>query len=170
MADMNNKPTANQGESWFTRCINWFKQLPTRIATPFKNMVNELKRVTWPTRRKLIIYSITVLLFMLFMMVVVGAFDLGSSALVKTLHFGGGTGAAVTAATATATDLTTQVINEAEDAAVQVETTAEDAAQVVTDTAEGAVQTVEDAAQTVEDAAQTVTDTAEDAAAPAQGN
>ena len=86
MADVNNKPAGKQGESWFTRCINWFKKLPSRIATPFKNMVNELKRVTWPTKRKLIIYSITVLVFMLFMMVVVGAFDLGSSALVRSLH------------------------------------------------------------------------------------
>ncbi len=86
MADVNNKPAGKKEESWFTRCINWFKKLPARIATPFKNMVNELKRVTWPTKRKLIIYSITVLVFMLFMMVVVGAFDLGSSALVRSLH------------------------------------------------------------------------------------
>ncbi len=74
--------------TWFSKVIAWFKALPKNIATPFKNMVNELKRVTWPTKKKLIVYSVAVLAFMLFMMVVVGLFDMGSSALVRSLHFG----------------------------------------------------------------------------------
>ncbi len=156
MADTNNKTNGKQDESWFTRCINWFKQLPTKIATPFKNMVNELKRVTWPTRRKLIIYSVTVLVFMLFMMVVVGAFDLGSSALVRSLHFGGNKTSTGTATVATATDLVEQVTEEAADTAAQVDTAVEDTAQTVTDTAQDAAQTVTD----------TVDAAAEEAAAP----
>ncbi|MBR2287175.1 MAG: preprotein translocase subunit SecE [Clostridia bacterium] len=61
------------------------KRLPQTIAKPFKEMYYELKRVTWPTKRKLIVYSIIVLVFMLFMGIVIGLFDLGASALVKAL-------------------------------------------------------------------------------------
>jgi preprotein translocase subunit SecE len=72
-------------ESWLTRCVNWFKTLPQRISKPFKNMFYELKKVTWPSKKKLISYSIIVLLFMLFMGVVIGLLDMGASALVKLL-------------------------------------------------------------------------------------
>lgn len=61
--------------SWFGKLINWFKCLPGRIATAFKNMVAELHKVTWPSKKKLISSTITVLLFMLFMGVVVGLLD-----------------------------------------------------------------------------------------------
>lgn len=62
--------------------VAWCKALPTRIAKPFKNMWTELKRVTWPTKRKLIVYSAIVLVFMLCMGIVIGLFDAGASALV----------------------------------------------------------------------------------------
>lgn len=62
--------------------IAWCKALPSRIAKPFKNMWTELKRVTWPTKRKLIVYSAIVLVFMLCMGIVIGLFDAGASALV----------------------------------------------------------------------------------------
>ena len=45
----------------------------------------ELKKVTWPTKHKLIVYSLVVLVFMLFMGVVIGLLDMGASALVKLL-------------------------------------------------------------------------------------
>ena len=48
-------------------------------------MYYELKRVTWPTKRKLIVYSVIVLVFMLLMGIVIGLFDLGASALVRAL-------------------------------------------------------------------------------------
>ena len=67
------------------KILNWFTKLPSRIATPFKNMWYELKKVTWPTKRKLIVYSCVVLVFMLLMSVVIGALDMGASALVKLL-------------------------------------------------------------------------------------
>ena len=76
---------AKKTESRLTKIINWFKTLPQRISKPFKNMYYELKKVTWPSKQKLISYSILVLLFMLFMGVVIGLLDMGASALIKLL-------------------------------------------------------------------------------------
>ena len=68
-----------------SKILAWFKNLPQKIAKPFKNMYYELKKVTWPSKHKLITYSIIVLLFMLFMGVVIGLLDMGASALIKML-------------------------------------------------------------------------------------
>ena len=48
-------------------------------------MYYELKKVTWPSKEKLIAYSIIVLVFMLFMGVVIGLLDMGATTLVKML-------------------------------------------------------------------------------------
>ena len=81
-----NKAVAKKAEpSKMQKFLNWWKRLPGRIAKPFKNMYYELKKVTWPSKRKLIVCSVTVLVFMLFMGVVIGLLDMGASALVKLL-------------------------------------------------------------------------------------
>ena len=67
------------------KIVKWFKNLPQRISKPFKSMYYELKKVTWPSKQKLIAYSIIVLVFMLFMGIVIGLLDMGASALVKLL-------------------------------------------------------------------------------------
>ena len=72
-------------DSKLSKILNWFKNLPKRISKPFKNMYYELKKVTWPSKKKLIAYSIIVLVFMLFMGVVIGLLDMGASALVRLL-------------------------------------------------------------------------------------
>ena len=72
----------NAGEN---KVIAWFKRLPGRIATPFRNMAHELKRVTWPSKQKLINYSVIVLLFMLFMGIVIGLLDAGASTIINLL-------------------------------------------------------------------------------------
>ena len=79
------KAVKASGESRLSKILNWFKNLPKRIAKPFKNMYYELKKVTWPSKEKLIAYSIIVLVFMLFMGVVIGLLDMGASALVRML-------------------------------------------------------------------------------------
>ena len=76
---------AKTGEGKLAKILNWFKTLPKRISKPFKNMWYELKKVTWPSKEKLIAYSIIVLVFMLFMGIVIGVLDLGASALVSKL-------------------------------------------------------------------------------------
>ena len=67
------------------RFMAWLKALPKRISKPFKNMYYELKKVTWPSKHKLMTYSAIVLLFMLFMGVVIGLLDMGASKLVELL-------------------------------------------------------------------------------------
>ena len=79
------KTPAKGEESKLTKVLNWFKTLPGRIAKPFKNMVAELKKVTWPSKKKWISSSVAVLVFMLFMGVVIGLLDLGATALVNTM-------------------------------------------------------------------------------------
>ena len=81
-----NKAVAKKAEPGkMQKFLNWCKQLPARIAKPFKNMYYELKKVSWPSKRKLIVYSVTVLVFMLFMGIVIGLLDMGASALVRLL-------------------------------------------------------------------------------------
>ena len=69
--------------NFFVRFGRGFLRFFARIGNAFKNMWRELKKVTWPTRDKLINYSIIVMLFMLFMMIVVGLLDTGASSLVR---------------------------------------------------------------------------------------
>jgi preprotein translocase subunit SecE len=76
---------AKQGEGKLAKILNWFKTLPKRIAKPFKNMYYELKKVTWPSKHKLITYSVVVLVFMLFMGIVIGLLDMGATALINLL-------------------------------------------------------------------------------------
>ena len=54
-----------------------------KIGVAFKNMWHELKKVTWPTKDKLINYTIIVVLMMIFLMVIIGLLDMGASALVN---------------------------------------------------------------------------------------
>ena len=79
------KTVAKTEQTKMARFTAWCKALPARIAKPFKNMVAELKKVSWPSKKKLIYCSVTVLVFMLFMGVVIGLLDTGASALVKLL-------------------------------------------------------------------------------------
>ena len=79
------KAPAKKAPSKMDKFVSWCKRLPSRIAKPFKNMFYELKKVTWPSKRKLIVYSLTVLVFMLFMGIVIGLLDMGASALVRLL-------------------------------------------------------------------------------------
>lgn len=72
----------NQKPNFFVRFGRGFIRFFARIGNAFKNMWRELKKVTWPTREKLINYSVIVMLFMLFMMVVVGLLDLGATRLI----------------------------------------------------------------------------------------
>ena len=84
-AEKTEKAVKKSGESKLSKILSWFKNLPKRISKPFKNMYYELKKVTWPSKEKLIAYSIIVLVFMLFMGIVIGLLDMGASALVRLL-------------------------------------------------------------------------------------
>ena len=73
----------NAKPNFFTKVGKWFANLGKTVVTAFKNMWRELRKVTWPTREKLVNYSVIVVLFMLVMMVVIGLLDMGASQLVN---------------------------------------------------------------------------------------
>lgn len=73
---------AEEKLNFFQKVLQFFTTLPARIARPFKNMWRELKKVTWPTRKDLLNYTLIVLAFMVFMGVVIGLLDMGSSRLI----------------------------------------------------------------------------------------
>jgi preprotein translocase subunit SecE len=83
MADEKN--AKKEKVSFFARLMRFFKLLPGRVATPFKNMWHEMRKVTWPTRKDLVNYTVIVLLFILFMGTLIGLLDLGASALIDLL-------------------------------------------------------------------------------------
>ena len=84
-AESAEKAVRKSGENKLSKIISWFAKLSARIAKSFRNMYYELKKVTWPSKEKLIAYSIIVLVFMLFMGIVIGLLDMGASALVRML-------------------------------------------------------------------------------------
>jgi preprotein translocase subunit SecE len=53
------------------------------IGRFFMNMKHELKKVSWPSKKELINYSLVVFAFMLVMTVIIGVFDFAAGALVN---------------------------------------------------------------------------------------
>ena len=147
MSEEKKTPAKKAEPSKVAKILNWFKTLPQRIAKPFRNMYYELKKVTWPSKERLISYSIIVLAFMLVMGVVIGLLDMGASAAVRSLI---PSNTSTTAATTTAE-------------------TAEETAEAVEETAEEAAEAAEGVAEAAEEAAKTAESTAEEAAAAVEG-
>lgn len=183
MADEKKTVKENPGKG--AKIVNFFKNLPEKIATPFKNMWHEMKKVTWPTKQDLIKYSCIVLLFMVFMGIVIGLLDMGSSRLVTAVSslkktsdeqiIVDATDGAATTVEETAQEAVTDAQNAVENAAEEVKTEAENAAEEVKTEAEGAAEevkteteaVVEEVKETVEQAAEQAEGAAE---APASGN
>ncbi len=84
MADGKNAQAEDRKKkSFIGRAVGFVKRLPRTIIQPFRNMWLELKKVTWPSRSDFLNYTLIVLAFMIFMGVVIGLLDLGSSKLVS---------------------------------------------------------------------------------------
>ena len=67
---------------------NWkqvIKKVPSRIAGFFRDVVHELKRVTWPTKKALINYTIVVIVTIIIFSILLGLFDLGFIKLIDLL-------------------------------------------------------------------------------------
>lgn len=77
--------TKTPKKSFFSRLGTWFVNLPKRIAKAFTGMWHELRKVSWPTRKQLLNYSVLVLIFMVFMGIVIGVLDTGATQLVHLL-------------------------------------------------------------------------------------
>ena len=75
MANANDKKAK---PSFSQRFVGFFKN----IGRFFKNMWHELKKVTWPTKKDVLNYSLVVFAFMVVMGIIIGLIDFGSGALV----------------------------------------------------------------------------------------
>ena len=75
MANANDKKAK---PSFGQRFVGFFKG----IGRYFKNMWHELKKVTWPTKKDVLNYSLVVFAFMVVMGIIIGLIDFGSGALV----------------------------------------------------------------------------------------
>ena len=69
----------------FKRIGGFFVRLVKGIGRKFKEMFYELKKVTWPTKKDMINYSVVVLVFIVIMGVIIGVIDLGAGKLVELL-------------------------------------------------------------------------------------
>ena len=160
MADEKKTVRENKENGKFSKFVDFFKNLPQNIATPFKNMWHELKKVTWPTRPDLIKYTCIVILFMVFMGVVIGLLDMGSSRLVTAVSSLNKTDSAQVIIDDAAEEVTDAVEEAAEDAAEAAADAAQDAADAaeaaVTEAAEEVTEAAQDAAEQVTEAAQEV--------------
>lgn len=68
--------------------IDWklfFKKLPGRIVKFFRDVVHELKRVSWPSRKTLFTYTIVVIIALIFFAVLLGIFDFAFLRLIELL-------------------------------------------------------------------------------------
>ena len=117
--------TEVKAEKKENKFVAFFKKLPGKIATPFKNMWHELKKVTWPTKANYLKYVAIVLCFMVFMGVVIGLLDMGASKLVSALSSLNPNNAAQETVDDAATTGDTAVTEPAEGETVQDDTAAE---------------------------------------------
>ena len=87
MANVAEKQTGKAPEKTDNKFVGFFKKLGLRIARSFKDMIAEMKKVTWPSKEELINYSLVVLAFMVVMGVVIGLID-GASGWIVSLIVG----------------------------------------------------------------------------------
>jgi len=57
-----------------------------RIGKSFKDVISELKKVTWPTRKELTTYSIAVVVFVVVLGIIIYGFDAAISQLTNFLY------------------------------------------------------------------------------------
>ena len=80
MANTTDTPKkANKNLNALKKIGRAIKRVPFAIFNSFRNMVSELKKVSWPTKMELRNYSLVVLIFMIFMGIVIGIIDSGSA-------------------------------------------------------------------------------------------
>lgn len=83
MAKEKKLPAKKSNPSGLAKFGNGFKRFFLKIGNAFKNTWHELRKVTWPTKEKLVNYSIIVVLMIIFLMVIIGLLDTGASSLIR---------------------------------------------------------------------------------------
>ena len=87
MANVAEKQADTAAKKADNKFVGFFKKLGLRIARSFKDMIAEMKKVTWPSKAELINYSLVVLAFMVVMGVIIGLCD-GASGWIVSLIVG----------------------------------------------------------------------------------
>ena len=82
---MSNMANTAEKKNIFKRIGGFFVRLVKGIGRKFREMFYELKKVTWPTKKDMINYSVVVLVFIVIMGVIIGVIDLGAGKLVELL-------------------------------------------------------------------------------------
>lgn len=77
------KLPAKKGPNALAKFGAGFVRFFARIGNAFKNTWHELRKVTWPTKEKLVNFSIIVVLMIVFLVVIIGLLDTGASALIQ---------------------------------------------------------------------------------------
>ena len=78
----NSEKNTNAKPNILIRLGRWFLRLFKGIGRGFKNMAHELKKVTWPSKRDMLNYSLVVFAFIVIMSVAIGVFDVAAGALI----------------------------------------------------------------------------------------
>ncbi len=83
MSNKNQLTEANGGKkNFFQKVANFAIKVSKGLARSFRDMIAELKKVTWPSKQDLINYTIVVLAFMFVLIVIIGIEDWISAAIV----------------------------------------------------------------------------------------
>ncbi len=53
----------------------FIRQLPRKITKFFRDVIRELKKVTWPTRKALLSYTLVVIVTLIIFAIILGIFD-----------------------------------------------------------------------------------------------
>ena len=83
MANEKKLPAKKNSAGALAKFAGGFKRFFVKIGNAFKNTWHELRKVTWPTKEKLVNYSIIVILMTLFLMLIIGLLDMGASSLIQ---------------------------------------------------------------------------------------
>jgi len=73
----------NANPNFFQKFGQKFVSFFKGVGRFFMNMKHELKKVSWPSKKEMINYSVVVFAFMLVMTVIIGVFDFAAGALVN---------------------------------------------------------------------------------------
>jgi preprotein translocase subunit SecE len=76
------QPTAGKGHPTKARNATGAKVAPARLMRFLREVVAELTKVIWPSRRELVVYTSVVLVFVSFMVAFVALLDMGLGRLV----------------------------------------------------------------------------------------
>lgn len=85
MANKSNLPAKKDSKKPAKKDVKKKGNIFKKIGKFFKDVVSELKKVTWPSRKNLISYTIAVLVFVAIMMIVIYGIDSGAAAAIQAI-------------------------------------------------------------------------------------